>query len=172
LKSRDYRRNLDLYFENDSIQYGLLIERQKFGQLYQKTLKELKTYLTDLSQTPIDSTQNIVVNYLTALPKIPEITKSRSGWNVLDRNYLKKLHRIAPIHQFWINSPDSDNLKYYHQNKINWITDKDNLFKKLFFPYEVKYGNYILIKPDGKFYNFMGEHSKYKIWETAEQYFK
>lgn len=172
LKSRDYRRNLDLYFENDSMQYGLLIQRQKFGQLDQKTFAGLKTYLTDLSHTPIDSAQNIVVNYLTALPKRAENITSRSGWNVLDRDYLKKLHRIAPINQFWINSPDSDNLKYYHQNKINWITDRDNLFKRLFFRYEVRYGNYILIKPDGKFYFSMGEHSKYEILENAEKYFK
>lgn len=172
LNSRNYSRNLDLYFENDSIQYGLLIERQKFGQLDQKTFTELKTYLGQLSQTQIDSTQNIVVNYLTAFPKKEENTTSRSGWNVLDRDYLKKLHQIAPINQFWINSSQVDNFQYHHQNRINWITDNENLFNKLFFPYEVRYGNYILIKPDGKFYYYLGEHSKYQIWETAGKFFK
>lgn len=172
LNSRNYSRNLDLYFENDSIQYGLLIERQKYGQLDQKTFTELKTYLGQLSQTQIDSTQNIVVNYLTAFPKKEENTTSRSGWNVLDRDYLKKLHQIAPINQFWINSSQADNLQYHHQNRINWITDNENLFNKLFFPYEVRYGNYILIKPDGKFYYYLGEHSKYQIWETAGKFFK
>lgn len=172
LNSRNYSRNLDLYFENDSIQYGLLIERQKYGQLDQKTFTELKTYLGQLSQTQIDSTQNIVVNYLTAFPKKEENTTSRSGWNVLDRDYLKKLHQIAPINQFWINSSQVDNFQYHHQNRINWITDNENLFNKLFFPYEVRYGNYILIKPDGKFYYYLGEHSKYQIWETAGKFFK
>lgn len=171
LKTKDYSKNLDLYFDTDTIQYGLLIERQKFGQLDEKTFTELKIYLSELSQTQIDSTQNIVVNYLTALPKKKENTRPRSGWNILDRDYLKKLHKIAPISQFWINSPHSDNLKYYHHNKINWVPDKENVFKKLFFPYEVRYGNYILIKPDGKFFFYLGEHSKYQIWENAEKYF-
>jgi len=172
LKSKDYSKNLDLYFDTDTIQYGLLIERQKFGQLDQKTFTDLKIYLSELSKTQIDSTHNIVVNYLTAFPKKEENTRSRSGWNVLDRDYLKKLHKIAPINQFWINSPQSDNLKYYHHNKIKWITDKENLFNKLFFHYGVRYGNYILIKPDGKFFYYLGEHSKYQIWKNAEKYFQ
>lgn len=172
IDTKDYSKNLDLYFENDTTQIGILITRQKFGQLDKRTFTELKKYLSELGERKIDSTQNIVINYLTAFPKKEENTKSRSGWNVLDRNYLKKLHKIAPINQFWINSPQSDNLKYYHQNKINWLTDKENLFSKLFFPYGVRYGNYILIKPDGKFFFYLGEHSKYQIWESAEKYFK
>jgi len=171
IDTKDYKKNLDLYFENDTTQIGLLITRQKFGQLDNKTFENLKSYLTDLSNKQIDSTQNIVINYLTAYPKKDENTISRSGWNVLHRDYLKKLHKIANINQFWINSTECDNLKYYHQNKINWMTDKENLFKKLFFPYEVRYGNYILINPDGKFYYYLGEHSKYQIWENAKVFF-
>ncbi|WP_104734530.1 hypothetical protein [Hanstruepera ponticola] len=171
IKTKDYSKNLDLYFENDTTQIGLLVTRKKFGQLDKTTFENLKSYLTELTDKTIDSTQNIVINYLTAFPKKADNTKSRSTWNILDKDYLKKLHNIADINQFWINSPESDNLKYYHQNKINWIADKENLFKKLFFPYEVRYGNYILIKPDGKFYYYLGEHSKYQIWENAEKYF-
>lgn len=169
--SRDYSKNLDLYFEDDSVQCGLLITRQKFGKLDKKTFTKLKTYLTELSQTQIDSTQNIVVNYLSAYLKKEKNTKPRSSWDILDKDYLKKLHKKAHINQFWINSPESDNLEYYYQNRINWIADKENLFKKIFFPYEVRYGNYILIKPDGNFYYYLGEHSKYHIWENSKKYF-
>lgn len=172
IELKDYSKNLDLYFENDSLQYGLLVKRQKFGKLNKKTLILLKQYLTEISKVKIDSTQNIVINYLTEIPKKIENTKPISTWNILDRNYLKKLHKIADINQFWINSPNSDNLKYYHRKRINWITDKDNLFKKIFFPYDVKYGNYILLKPDGKFYYYLGEHSKYNVWEKSRKFFK
>ncbi|WP_323789866.1 hypothetical protein [Psychroserpens sp.] len=172
LDTKDYKKNLDLYFENDTTQIGILITRQKFGQLDKKTFNILKSYLNELSGKQIDSTKNLVINYLTAFPKKSENTKYRSTWNVLDKDFLKNLHKIVDINQFWINSPESDNLKYYHQNKINWISDKDNLFKKLFFPYEVRYGNYILIKPDGKFYYYLGEHSKYEIWEKSKKFFK
>jgi hypothetical protein len=172
IETRDYSKNLDLYFENDTTQIALLVTRQKFGQLDKNTFENLKSYLTELTDKQIDSTQNIVINYLTAFPKKADNTKSRSTWNVLDEDYLKKLHKTADITQFWICSPLSDNLKYYHQNKINWIADKESLFKNLFFPYEVRYGNYILIKPDGKFYYYLGEHSKYEIWEKSKKYFK
>ncbi|WP_299157076.1 hypothetical protein [uncultured Christiangramia sp.] len=172
IKTKDYGKNLDLYFENDTTQIGLLITRQKFGQLDKNTFEYLKSYLSELTDKPIDSTQNIVINYLTAYPKKDENKKSRSGWNVLNRDYLKKLHKIGNIIQFWIHSAECDNLEYHHQKSINWEEDEDNLLKKLFFPYEVRYGNYILIKPDGKFYYFLGEHSKYHIWENAEKFFK
>ena len=172
IKTKDYSKNLDLYFENDTTQIGLLVTRQKFGQLDKTTFKNLKTYLTELTNKTIDSTQYIVVNYLTAYPKKEENRKSSSGWNVLDKDYTRKLHKIANINQFWIHSSECDNLEYNYHNRINWIEDKDNVFKKLFFPFEVQHGNYILIKPDGKFYYYLGEHSKYEIWENAKKYFK
>ena len=172
VKAKDYSKNLDLYFKNDTTQIGLLVTRKKFGQLDKNTFEDLKSYLTELTEKKIDSTQNIVINYLTAYPKKNENANSKSGWNVLHRDYLKKLHKIANINQFWIHSSECDNLEYNHQKRINWTEDKDDLLKKLFFPYEVRYGNFILIKPDGKFYYYLGEHSKYQIWEDAKKYFK
>ncbi len=172
IENKDYVKNLDLYFENDTTQIALLVTRKKFGQLNKNTFENLKLYLTELTDKQIDSTQNIVINYLTPLPKKDKNTSSKSAWNIFDRNYTKKLHKIANINQFWINSTECDNLEYNHSKKINWIADKDNLFSKLFFPYKVRYGNYILIKPDGKYYYYLGEHSKYQIWENAKKYFK
>ncbi|OIQ23080.1 hypothetical protein [Lacinutrix sp. MedPE-SW] len=172
IKTKDYRKNLDLYFENDTTQIALLVTRKKFGQLDKTTFESLKNYLTVLTDKAIDSTQNIVINYLTAYPKKKENRNFRSTWNVLHRDYTRKLHKIANINQFWIHSTKCENLYYNYHRRLNWIEDKDNLFKKLFFPYEVRYGNYILIKPDGKFFYYLGEHSKYHIWENAEKYFK
>jgi len=171
-KLKDYTKNLDLYFENDSLQYGLLIKRQQFGKLDQKTFTKLKSYLTEISHKQIDSTQNIVINYLTAFPTKEKEFGFKASWNILDKDYLKKLHEIANVTQFWINSPKCDNLKYYQRNKIKWISDKENLFNEIFFPYQVKSGNYILIKPNGKFYSYLGEHGKYEIWENVKKYFK
>jgi len=170
--SKDYRKNLDLYFENDTIKFGLLIRREGFGTLDKATFTGLKNYLAELGETQIDSSQNIVVNYLTAYPKKKENNSQRSSWNVLDRDYLKELHKIPNIKQFWISSPASDNRDYFHQRRINWLVDKENLFKKIFFPYEMINGNYLLIKPDGRFYFYLGEHGKHIIWENSEKYFR
>ncbi len=154
--TKDYSKNLDLYFENDSVQYGLLITRQKYGKLDKETFTELKNYLDELSGIKIDSTQNIVINYLTEFPKKEQNNKPKSKWNVLDKDYVIKLNDISSISHYWINSPRCDNLKYYHIKQINWLTDKDDVFKNLFFPYETRYGNYILIKPNGQYFYFLG----------------
>jgi len=172
LKEKDYAKNLDVYIKNDTAYTGLLITRQKFGQLDEETFIHLKLYLAKITQKQINTNENIVINYLTAYPKKRKNTRPRSLWNVLHRDYLVKLHQIANINQFWINSPESDNLKYYHNDVINWVSDEENLLKKLFFKYDVRYGNFIFIKPDGKFYYYLGEHGKYEILEKSKKYFK
>lgn len=171
LNTIDYSKNLDLYFENDSTQLGVLVKRQKFGQLDKNTFEDLKNYLTALTNRKIDSTQNIVINYLTAYPKKEDISDENAEWNIREKKYLKRLHKKASISQFWINSPECDNLEYYHKDRINWITDKEDVFNILFFPYGVKYGNFLLIKPDGKFYYYLGEHSNNQIIKTAKKFF-
>lgn len=171
----DYKNkteNMGLYYNNDSIQYAILLTQKKFGKLDENTFTRLKDYLSTLSGSKIDASKNIVINYLNKYPEKAENKTTRTGWNVLDKDYLKKLHRIADINQYWIHSPESDNLEYYHQDRINWLADKDLFFKTTFFPYDVRYGNYILIKPNGNYYYHLSEHSKYTIWDTAKQFFK
>lgn len=171
LNAKDYSRNLDLYFENETTKTGLLIPRQKFGHLDKETFSNLKLYLTQISGKQIDSTDNIVINYLTYRPEEENDSRPISKYSVLYKDYLKGLHKTANINQFWIGSGQSD-LSYLEKYKVDYILDKEGIFKILFFPYEVKYGNYIFIKPDGNFYYYMGEHSKNHIWEKSEKFFK
>ena len=171
LASIDHRKNLDLYFENDSTLYGILVTRQRFGKLDEETFNNLKSYLISLSGTSIDSTENIVVNYLSPNPGIEKDSKEKSAGNIFDRNYLKKLHKIPNIKQFWINSPEADNLEHYHRNRIDWLADKENVFEELFFPYKIKSGNFLLIKPDGSYYYYLGEYGKDQVWEASEKFF-
>ncbi len=168
--NRDYSQNLDVYLENDSIAYGILLSRRKFGNLDAATFHKIKSYLGQLRGRDIDPNRNIVINYLTE-PIGIEDKQGKTGWNILGKNYLKKLHKIADIEQFYVNSPKVGNLKFYHLNSINWLEDHEELFKKLFFPYETVNGNYILIKPDGRFFYYLGEHSKFEVWENAEKFF-
>lgn len=174
-KAKNDKENLDVYFENDTSQIGILVTRKRFGKLNKKTFNHLKSYLTEISQKKIDPTENLVINYLTLYPSKDEVSNfsnSKSNWNILDRNYIKKLHKIANINQFFIHTPENDNLEYYRNKKINWIKDKNNLFNKLFFPYEIQYGNFILIKPNGEYFYFLGEHGKQTVWSESEKFFK
>lgn len=174
LETKDYSKNIDVYYENDSLQIGVLLTRKKFGYFEPETFTKIKSYLTELSGKTIDSTHNIVINYLSGyfLNNEKDESKTRSRWNVLDKNYLKKLHNITEIEQFWVNSPKvKSNLKYYYSNRYDWLTDQDDFFKKLLFPHDVLLGNFILIKPNGRYYYYLGEHSKNKILKTSEQFF-
>ncbi len=171
VKSIDHSKNIDLYFENDSLNYALLVIREKEGQLENKTFARLKNYLAELSGAPIDSTKNIVINYLSGLPKYNGDSEPLLNLYTLESDYLKKLHRIAKIQQFWIHSPETENPEEYIKNNYNWIADKNRFFMDVFFRYEFPYGNYILIKPDGKFYFYLGEHSKERIWKSARKFF-
>ncbi len=172
IENRDYGKNLDLYFESETTLKGILVARKKFGHLDGENFTRLKSYLTDLTGNQIDSTRNIVINYLSANPQNKEKTTSRSRWNVLDTDYLRKLHKTPNIEQFWIHSPETANLEYYNLDRIDWIEDRDGFFKKEFFPYEIRYGNYLLLKPDGRYYYYLGEHSKHQIWEETKSFFE
>ncbi len=172
IKKNDYIKNLAIYFENDSIQYGHLFKRMNFGKLKNKELNYLKDYLNELSKSKIDSTESIVINYITSIPKrAKDNPRLRSTWNLLDRDYLKNLHKISNIKHFWVHSPNVLNLKYFHSNKLNWLNDKEQILKKRFFPNEV-YGHTLIIKPNGLYVSYIGEHGKTKIWKLAKEYLK
>jgi len=171
-KNKDFSKNLDLHFENDSIQYGFLIKRINFGKLNKAQFGVLKKYINELSNTKIDSTKNIVINYLSSHSKKSKKSKRRTSWNIFDNDYLRKLHKIAEIQQFWINSPGNDNLEYFHSNTINFISDKDKLFEKLFFPYQIPYGNYLIIKPNGLYVTSAGKYGKQHVWKLTKKFIK
>lgn len=174
-KAKNSKENLDIYFENDTSQIGILVTRKNYGKLDKKTFDHLKSYLTEISQKKVDPTENLVINYLTLYPtkdEISDYSNSKSNWNILDRNYTKKLHKIANINQFFIHTPGNNTHEYYRNEKINWIKDKNNLFNKLFFPYEILYGNFILIKPNGEYFYYLGESGKQTVWSESEKFFK
>ncbi|MDX1272588.1 hypothetical protein [Bizionia paragorgiae] len=171
LTSSRLKDKFSVYYENDTIKYGIVLNRIKFGTISPSTFSELKNYLTQLSGTPILEKQNIVINYLNKTPLTSQNKQPKSSWNVLDRDYTKGLHRIADIRQFWIYHPETDELDYYQKNNINWISDTANFFKSTFFPFDVRYANYLLIKPDGSYFYQLSEHSKYTIWDRAKSFF-
>jgi len=166
------KKYLDVHIINDSIQQRILLPQTKQSKLDPKTFNYLKTYLTAISKTKIDSTQNLVINYVTGFIEKNQNTYKRSKWDIFDKNYLDKLHKKDSIKQFWINSPKVNNLEYYHKNKINWITDKHEVLKKIFFPYDVHDGYSILIKPNGEFFYYISEHGKIAIWKKSKNFFK
>ena len=164
------RKNIKGYIEDSTAVHYALLSRSVIGKLDNKNFSILKSYLDRLSGFKLDTTKFIVINYLSSKPAKSENTKPKSTWNVLDLDYFRKLNKIGNIQQYSICNPANDNLKYFHEDRINWLADDGGLIKRMFFLYDVKYGGFLIIRPNGVFVYFLGEHSKYRIWETAKKF--
>jgi len=166
------RENYDyfpLYFESDSLKFGALFYREKYGVLNDSIFLSLKNYLNTFQTTKINSKDLIVINYLTGIPMDEQNKKSRSTWNIFDRDYLKKLNKIADISHFWISSLDKEKLKYFYSNIVNWKKDEDDFIKRTFFPHETTYGYYIIINSEGNYYYSLGEYGKNNVWKKTKE---
>lgn len=172
IKTKNQSDNIDIYFKNDTIDYALLIKRLNFGKLEKDTFLNFKNYLSAISNTKIDSTKYLVINYLSSLPKKSENTKSKSGWNIFDKIYLERLTSKGNVQHFWVNSPENDNLEYMHYNEINWLSDKKKIFNKIFLKYNVKYGYFLIINPNREFIFYVGEYSKQQVWDLFDSFSK
>ncbi|QYA26930.1 hypothetical protein G3I01_15985 [Gramella sp. MT6] len=160
---------LPLYLENDTARYGVIFYREKYGLLKDSEFQNLKDYLNSLKSDGIAADDVIVINYLTGVSEAEQNKNSRTNWNIFDRNYVRKLKKITDVSHFWISPVDKEKLKYFYSNRVNWQKDNENLVKELFFPFELSYGYFIIIKPDGTYYYCLGEYSKYYVWEKTEE---
>ena len=64
------------------------------------------------------------------------------------------------------------NLEYFHSNRINWVADKGEVLKNLFFEYETSYGNFIIIKPNGQYFYYLGEFGKQHVLRYTRKFLK
>ena len=158
-----------LYFEKDTISIGVLNYREIYGVLNDTTFQQLKAYLNSFKNTQIHPEDIIVINYLTGVPENEQNKKSRTSWNIFDGNYVKQLKKIANISHFWIASLDRSKLNYFYGKQVDWKKDTENVIPRLFFPYEITYGYYIIIKPDGHYYYSIGEYTKNIVWKKTEE---
>ncbi len=158
--------------ESDTAIIRVAQKRLVTGTLSGSQLHDLRTYLMKITASEIDPAKNIVINYLSSIPKVDD-AEGKSKWTLLEfpNRISRQLKTWYNAEHFWINSPGATNLEYYHQGKINWISDSKRMLNKLFFPYEVPYGHFVLIKPDGSFLYLLGEHNKADFKRYADEFF-
>jgi|TARA_B110000908_G_C10014958_1_gene340322 hypothetical protein len=172
LNTHNNNKNLAIYLENDSIKFNLLINRKKSGNLNGKSFNAFKKHLDELNGTQLDSTKNKVIIYLSATPNISPNINLKTTWNIFDNDYLKKLNRIDDLEILWIHSPMRKNLEYFHSDRINWVADKGDVLKNLFFEYETSYGNFIIVKPNGQYFYYLGEFGKQHVLRYTRKFLK
>lgn len=163
-KQRNYQKNLDLYFENDTLINCVLIQRKNYGQLSEEDFKKLKNSLS--SNTNLDG-ELIVIVYYPGKDRCNGMERI-STWNIFDNDYLRKLRKINSYNHFWIYKND-ENLKYYHPRKVKWTKDIDQIVEKLFFKFHFPCFSSVVIDKRGNYISYYGEFGKQEIWEMSSE---
>ena len=156
-RQKNYRVNHELFFKTDSLIIGMLVKRKNQGKLEKTELNQLRQHLSLLSGEQVDSSNTIVINYLSSTLKLPYLGE-KSRWVIFVPDYLNNLNKIPNVQQFWVNNPDNQNLEYFHNDRINWIEDSFRIIENLFFPYEFELGSFVVINSDGYYISYFAEY--------------
>ena len=139
-KQKNFEKNLDIYFENDTIMISFLVKRKNYGKLDESNFKKLKKNL---------SPDKELINKIT-------------------KDYLKKLNKICDYNHFWVYK-DDENLKYYHPKEVKWEKDNNQFIEKTFFEFHYPCFSAVIIDENGKFISYFGEFGKSTIWELTTE---
>ena len=141
------------------------------GQLSNEDFESLKTKLKQNSKEIFKSDSYIVIDFNPGFLNCNNSNKGYSGWNIYDRDYLKKLNKVHPTNHFWIyRSQSKEELKYHHSDRIDWIEDPENIVEKLFFTSAPNtcYG-VVMISINGTYISYHNEFSKETVWKYTEE---
>lgn len=164
LQKKDYSKNVDVYIHTDSLIIGTLIPRVNYGNLSDIELNQLRQYLGKISGKNFPSTHFIIINYLSSTPKKPYYGK-KSHWTILDKSYTRQLKKIDDISQIWVNNPDNMLLEYFHSDRINWNEDTLRIIETTFFPFEIEFGSFVIINPNGNYIVRLAEYGPQNVYD-------
>lgn len=156
-KIRNNRRKLTYKaIENDTATVGKIFLRENFGFLDKRKKVRLVNYLEKITNTKIDSTDIIIVNFYFK-EKRYNCKNCCIKHYTSDEKYIKSLKKNKGIKQFFITEKD------FLFKKNNVFNDVHALIQKMFFKYVFYCGNYVIIKPDGEFLRYYGEYVQDEI---------
>ncbi|MUP44687.1 hypothetical protein E0K83_02880 [Gramella sp. BOM4] len=158
-----------VYFEKDSLIFGVRYRREKYGTLEDSTFQKVKDYLNTLKEEPIGENDMIVINFLSYVNLEEQKKKTPSNWNIFNREYLRKLKKIDNVSQFWISRLPSEQMKHFTSERIDWKQDKQGIIPEVFSPYGLEYGYYVILTPRGDYYYYIGEYGKDRVWKMTEE---
>lgn len=166
LKNPLQKKHFEYEAENDSSIIRIKVERQKFGRIDKATNQKIRIYLQNLSNSPIDSSKTIIINYFPSVDKC----QGKDNWNSFFiqkcNNYIKELEKINNISQFFIFK-DENAVKNFGR-KFKWYKDENKLIEKNFFKFHYPCFSYIIIKPNGNYYSERGEYNISSIPEKVK----
>ena len=164
LKLEDHTINIPIGLDYDTLQVFKLVKRIELDVLDTLSLENLKKQLEINYGQKIADDDYIVINYVTSNPILKK-EKYLSLWTILQPDYIKNLHNKIKCKQFWIYDESQTDLDTYRYPHINWLKEKDNFIKNLFYPFQFNYGNCTIVAPNGKYYSYFGEYGPEKVFK-------
>lgn len=142
----------------DSINARLIL-REEYGNINVTEKKQLIDYLKEITGNEINDTETIIINFSfkEAGPNQKHCLDYYSSVKSY-RNYFKGKKQFAQFYFTQQGFPYPKDFVY---------EDKNDVIRKLLFTYG-SYCNYIIIKPNGRFFRNMGEHHQDKITSKAK----
>ncbi|MDH7446349.1 hypothetical protein [Aquimarina sp. 2201CG14-23] len=141
--------------ENDTSYLGKIFLREELGNISPQERIALLTYLEELTSSTIDSIKTIVINFYFKPARKPN--GSCIDYYTSDNRYKRYFRKNDKNIQFFITE------KGYDYKKDFVFEDKDALIRNLLFKYNFDCGNYIIIKPNGRFLRRLGEYRQFEI---------
>lgn len=147
-----------------------LIKSHKHGKLSDENFRFLKKHLTNISNNSLNFNTKTVINYIDNDPK--DINNDyQTSWDIFDGCLTSKLNSMFPCNHLWVINERVKNLNYYHNNKINWTTDQNNIIRQLFFNNTDGFnGGFVIIKPNGEYFLKIGEYKKEELLDTFKEF--
>jgi hypothetical protein len=143
--------------------FSINIFCQNFEQGVLNRDEKIKLFeeLNILSNVKIDSLKTVIIHFFDK-PKIRP-NGSCIDHYTSDKTYSKFIKDNQTIKQFFMSQKD------YKYNKKAVIEDRNNIIRTLIFEKAQSCGNYIIIKPDGKFFKVFGEYHQDLISKVIEK---
>jgi hypothetical protein len=146
------------YETKDSLNVRLIL-REEYGKISPQKKQHLLNNLKEITGTAINEKQTIIINF-AFIKDTPNQRHCLDYYSSVKsyRNFFKNKEQFA---QFYISQQG------FNYTKEFVFEDKDDQIRKMIFPFGSNC-NYIIIKPDGRFYRQMSEHHQDKIPKKAK----
>lgn len=157
-----------LKYELDTAILYIKVAQKHQGEIFIDSLNLLKEDLEISADLKIDPKQLIVINFYPGIDPCNSSGTTNRGWiKNKHEKYLKELHSMAQVSQFYI-AGKMEGLERY-KGIITWIPDLNGRVKNYFFPLDYPCGSFVIIRPDGQFISSFGEYSFDYVLECVKQ---
>ena len=157
-----------LKFDLDSARVFVKVTRKHSGTMNLDSLNLIKKDLEKVSNASIDPAHIIVIDYYPGKDKCNSSGTTDTELIQNEQNdYLKKLHRLAPVSQFFIYN-EKEGLERFGGTE-RWKADAQHRIKNAFFKWHYPCGSVVVIHPDGRYISYYGEYSTAQVLDYVKE---